>query len=52
VAQVTGKKVILEYKEDASLLGGLIAEVGSLTFDDSLETQLRTMNEELKRRAH
>lgn len=52
VTQVTGKKVILEYKEDKSLLGGLVADVGSLTFDDSLETQLRLMNEELKRRSH
>ncbi len=52
VAQVTGKKVILEYKEDKTLLGGLVAEVGSLTFDDSLETQLRLMNEEFKRRSH
>jgi F-type H+-transporting ATPase subunit delta len=52
ISQVTGKKVILEYKLDETLLGGLVAEVGSLTFDDSLETQLRLMNEDLKRRAH
>ena len=52
VAQVTGKKVILEYKQDPTLLGGMVAEVGSLTFDDSLETQLRLLNEDLKRRAH
>ena len=52
VTQVTGKKVILEYKEDKALIGGLVAEVGSLTFDDSIETQLRLMNEELKRRSH
>lgn len=52
VSQLTGKKAILEYKEEPELLGGLVAEVGSLTFDDSLETQLRLMNEELKRSAH
>lgn len=52
VAHVTGKKVIMEYKQDESLIGGLVAEVGSLTFDDSLDTQLRLLNEELKRRAH
>lgn len=52
ISQVTGKKVILEYKTDESLLGGLVAEVGSLTFDDSLETQLRLLNDDLKRRAH
>ncbi len=52
VAQVTGKQVVLEYKQDEALLGGLVAEVGSYTFDDSLETQLRLMNESLKRSAH
>jgi F-type H+-transporting ATPase subunit delta len=52
ISKVTGKKVILEYKTDESLLGGLVAEVGSLTFDDSLDTQLKLLNEELKRRAH
>lgn len=52
IRQVTGKKLILEYKQDGDLLGGMVAEVGSLTFDDSLETQLRLMNESLKRSAH
>ncbi len=36
VSKATKKKVILTYKEDPSLLGGLVAEVGSYTFDDSL----------------
>jgi F-type H+-transporting ATPase subunit delta len=52
VGQVTGKKVILEYKQDDTLIGGLVTEVGSLTFDDSLDTQLKLMNESLKRSAH
>lgn len=39
--QVSGKKVQLEVKEDATLLGGLIAKVGDLVYDGSLRTQLR-----------
>lgn len=52
VAKSTGKRVILSYKEDPSLIGGLIAEVGSYTFDDTLSTHLNRLKEELKRRAH
>jgi F-type H+-transporting ATPase subunit delta len=53
ISRYTGKKAVLEYHEDKNLLGGLVANVGSFTFDDSLETQLRLMNDALtKRRAH
>ncbi len=53
ISRYTGKKAVLEYHEDKSLLGGMVAQVGSFTFDDSLETQLRIMKESLKqRRAH
>lgn len=52
VAQVTGKQVILNYVIDPSVIGGLVAKVGSYTFDDSLDSHLRRLNEELKRRAH
>ncbi len=43
------KKVIMTYKEDPSVIGGLVAQVGSYTFDDSISTHLTRMNEELKR---
>lgn len=52
ISTVIKKKIILEYKEDKSLIGGLVAQVGSYSFDDTLETQLSLLNEELKRRAH
>lgn len=52
VKQVTKKQVILNFTEDPSLLGGMIAQVGGWTFDDSLETHLTRMSEELNRRAH
>lgn len=43
------KKVIMTYKVDPSVIGGLVAQVGSYTFDDSISTHLTRMNEELKR---
>lgn len=51
VAQKTKKKVALTFKEDPSLLGGIVAQVDGWTFDDTLETHLRRLNEELKRSA-
>lgn len=52
VSRATKKQVILTYKEDPSLLGGLVAEVGSLTFDDSLISHLNRINEQLTRSIH
>lgn len=50
VEKVLKKKVIMTYKVDPSVIGGLIAQVGSYTFDDSIAFHLTRMNEELKRR--
>lgn len=52
VSRATKKQVILTYKEDPSLLGGLVAEVGSFTFDDSLISHLKRIKEQLNRSAH
>ncbi len=49
VGRATKKQVILTYKEDPALLGGLVAEVGSFTFDDSLISHLKRINEQLTR---
>ncbi len=51
VSRYTGKKVILSYEENKDIIGGLVAEVGSYTFDDSLTSHLTRLNEELNRRA-
>jgi F-type H+-transporting ATPase subunit delta len=51
VNRVTNKQALLIYKEDPSLLGGLVADVGSFTFDDSLASHLKRMNEQLTRRS-
>ncbi|MBX2988126.1 MAG: ATP synthase F1 subunit delta [Bdellovibrionaceae bacterium] len=46
------KKIVLTFKEDPTILGGVVAQVGGWTFDDSLETHLKKMNEELNRSAN
>ncbi len=52
VGRATGKQVILSYKEDPELLGGLVAHVGSFTFDDSLTSHLKRINEQITRSTH
>lgn len=52
IQKVLNKKIILTYQEDAKILGGVIAQVGGWTFDDSIETHLKKLNEELNRRAN
>jgi F-type H+-transporting ATPase subunit delta len=50
VERVLNKKVIMTYKVDPTVIGGLVAQVGTYTFDDSIDSHLKRMNEELKRR--
>lgn len=52
VTKVTQKKVVLSFTEDPKLLGGMVAQVGGWTFDDSLEAHLTRLNEELNRRSN
>lgn len=52
IQKVLNKKIILTYQEDPKILGGVIAQVGGWTFDDSIETHLKKLNEELNRRAN
>lgn len=46
--QVAGKTITLEQKVDASLLGGLIVQLGSRQFDTSLKTKLNSLKLALK----
>lgn len=46
---VLGKRIILEERVDRTLLGGFIAQIGSLVLDASLDGQLATMRERLIR---
>ncbi|MSP17437.1 MAG: ATP synthase F1 subunit delta [Myxococcales bacterium] len=43
--QQTGKTVVLETREDPSLLGGVVAQLGDVVYDGSLRTQLEQMRE-------
>lgn len=42
-----GKKVVLNAREDATLIGGVVARVGNLVFDASVRTQIQRMKESL-----
>lgn len=47
ITQTLKKKIVLSFKEDASIIGGVVAQVGGWTFDDSIETHLKKLNEVL-----
>lgn len=47
--RVLGKHIIVEEQVDATLLGGFIAQVGSLILDGSLDGQLARMRQRLAR---
>ncbi len=49
LARATRAEVILERTVDPELLGGAVAQVGSLTYDGSLRTQLEDLRKALKR---
>lgn len=43
--RASGKKVILESRQDAALLGGVVTRLGDLVYDGSIRTQLELMRE-------
>jgi len=43
LGRATGKTVIVEKTVDASLLGGVVAQVGDLVYDGSLRGELRNL---------
>jgi len=49
LAAATNSRVIVEREVDPSLLGGVVAQVGSLVFDGSVHTQLEDLRRQLKR---
>jgi F-type H+-transporting ATPase subunit delta len=46
--QVTGKRVSIERKTDASLIAGVVTKVGDKVFDGSVRTRLAELKETLK----
>jgi F-type H+-transporting ATPase subunit delta len=49
LGRALGKRIILEEQVDATLLGGFIAQVGSLILDGSLDGQLARLRQRLAR---
>jgi F-type H+-transporting ATPase subunit delta len=49
LSKKTGKEVVLEVKQDAGLIGGVVTRIGDLVLDGSIKTQLLNMRESLKR---
>ena len=47
LATVTGRTVTLESRVDPSIIGGVVARVGSTVYDGSVTTQLKKMKERL-----
>lgn len=47
LARVVGKEVIVEESVDSTLLGGFVAQIGSLVVDGSLDGQLARMRKRL-----
>ena len=47
--QLTGKKVIVEFRQDPELIGGIVARIGDLVLDGSVRKQLLSIKESLKR---
>lgn len=52
IAKFTGSQLLLEYKEDPALVGGVLAHVGSYTFDGTLDTQLTKLKEQVNRESY
>ncbi len=47
LTEMTGKQIDVELKTDASLLGGIVVQMGSTIFDGSIRTQLAEMKRRL-----
>jgi F-type H+-transporting ATPase subunit delta len=44
---MTKSKVVMEFEEDPTILGGIVARVGDLVLDGSVRTQLSSLKESL-----
>jgi F-type H+-transporting ATPase subunit delta len=47
LGEVTGKQVLLSARVDPSIIGGVVAKVGSTVYDGSITTQLARMRQKL-----
>ena len=49
LGEVTGKTVYLDIRQDPTLLGGVVTQIGSRIYDGSLKSRLARMRDELVR---
>jgi F-type H+-transporting ATPase subunit delta len=49
LVRLTGRKVVLQTRIDPSILGGALAQVGTLVYDGSLKSNLEQMRQAMKR---
>jgi F-type H+-transporting ATPase subunit delta len=49
LAKLAGSDVVIEVKEDSSLIGGVRAQIGDLVLDGSVKNQLDTLKDSLRR---
>lgn len=49
LSKMTGNEIILDTKQDSSLIGGIVTKIGDLVLDGSIKTQLLNMSESLKK---
>ena len=47
ISSILKKKIVLNFKEDPKVIGGVVAKVGGWTFDDSLDLHLNKLRDEL-----
>lgn len=52
IQAVVKRKIELSYDTNPGLMGGVVAHVGGWTFDDTLETQINKINDDLNRSAN
>jgi F-type H+-transporting ATPase subunit delta len=48
IGRMTGSSIVLESRTDPALIGGVVAQVGTLQLDGSLRTQLERLRDDLK----
>ena len=49
LSRMTGKKIILDIKQDEALIGGVVTKVGDIVLDGSIKTQLANKKESLRK---
>jgi len=49
LAKITGKDVVLELREDPSIIGGVVAHIGDMVWDGSIRSQLQGFKESIGR---